>query len=69
MNNQEFLDALSVFGVMVGLANYRENLTQSDKAELMDKLDKQTRDILIQVEQALEKQNEMLAEILRRLST
>ncbi len=64
MMNQDLLDAVAVLSFVVGLANYQENLTQSDKAELMDKLDRQTKDILERVEQAVEEQNKMLREIL-----
>lgn len=60
----DFMDAVSF---IIGLANYRENLTQSDKAEIMDKLDKQTNDILLDVKLELSKQNEMLTEILSLL--
>ena len=65
--NQDVLDALAVVSFMVGMANYNENLTQSDKADLMNSLDKQTRDILTKVEASLENQNRMLEEILRRV--
>lgn len=67
MNNQDFLDAISLVSFIVGIANYSENLTQSDKDDIMRSLDQQTRDILIQVRNELEKQNEMLREILSRL--
>ena len=60
----DFMDAVSF---IIGLANYRENLTQNDKAEIMDKLDKQTNDILLDVKLELSKQNEMLTEILSLL--
>ena len=49
------------------MANYSENLTQSDKDDIMKTLDQQTRDILTKIEESLERQNEMLREILDRL--
>lgn len=61
MNNDNFLDALS------GVANYEENLTQSDKDDIMKSLDQQTNDILLHIENSLEEQNKMLLEILSRL--
>ena len=67
MSNQDFMDAISLASFIIGLANYNENLTQNDKAEIMDKLDRQTRDILIKLQAEIETQNEMLKEILRRL--
>ena len=66
-NNDSFMDALSIASFLVGIANYNENLTQNDKAEIMDKLDRQTRDILININLELAKQNEMLVEILDML--
>ena len=62
--NQDLLDTLNLLSFIVGVKNYQENLTQNDKAEIMNRLDEQTKEILIHVEQELEKQNEMLREIL-----
>ena len=61
--NEEMLDAIALISFIVGVANYEQNLTQNDKDDIMRKLDTQTRDILIEVEAQLEKQNEMLREI------
>ena len=65
--NQNMLDSLTLVSFLVGLANYTENLTQSDKDDIMNRLDKQTHDILVQVQYSLEEQNEMLREVLYRL--
>ena len=62
MNNEDFLDALTAASFILGLANYNENLTQNDKAEMMQGLDKQTAILLERLEEDLEKQNEMLKE-------
>lgn len=67
IDNQDFLDALAVVSFFVGLANYRENLTQNDKAEIMDKLDRQTKDILVKLQKEIEDQNKMLIRILELL--
>lgn len=67
--NQDMLDALTLVSFLVGVANYNENLTQSDKDDIMRHLDQQTRDILTRVETALEDQNKMLREILERLKS
>ena len=67
MMNQDMLDALTVVSFLVGMANYNENLTQNDKDDIMNRLDQQTRDILMRVEEALEEQNTMLEEILNKL--
>ena len=65
--NQDMLDTLTLISFLIGLANYNENLTQSDKDDIMKRLDQQTQDILIKVQGSLEEQNKMLREILDRL--
>lgn len=67
MFNQDFLDALSLVSFMVGIANYGENLSQSDKDDLMTSLDKKTNSILETLKASLEEQNAMLREILKKL--
>ena len=65
--NEDMLDALTLVSFLIGVANYNENLTQSDKDDIMKSLDQQTNDILMRVEEALQEQNEMLEEILQKL--
>ena len=65
--NNDLLDAVSIVSFLVGLANYNENLTQSDKDDIMKRLDQQTNSVLIEVQKSLDEQNDMLREILRRL--
>ena len=67
MYNQDFLDRMSIAAFLIGIANYQENLTQSDKDDIMKHLDQQTMDILAKVQDALEEQNEMLRKIMARL--
>ena len=67
--NQDMLDTLTLVSFLVGVANYNENLTQSDKDDIMRRLDQQTRDILTRVETSLEDQNKMLREILAILKS
>lgn len=62
--DQDFLDAIAVISFMIGIANYNENLTQSDKDDIMNHLDQQTKDILEKVQNSLEEQNKMLRKIL-----
>lgn len=66
--NEEFLDALTLVSFMIGLANYGENLSQSDKDDMMQMLDKKTNAMLERLEEDLERQNEMLREILEKLN-
>lgn len=65
--NQDFLDALAFVSFVIGMANYDENLTQSDKDDLMKGLDQRTNEMLTRIERDLEEQNIMLREILERL--
>lgn len=67
MMNQDVLDALTLVSFMVGMANYNENLTQSDKDDILKGLDQKTNAMLARIEQDLEEQNIMLREILERL--
>lgn len=67
MNNQDLLDALTIASFLIGVANYNENLTQSDKDDIMKSLDQHTNDMLQKVHESLEEQNAMLREILSRL--
>lgn len=67
MYDRDFIDDLAVASFLIGIANYQENLTQSDKDDIMNHLDQQTKDILTKVQEALEEQNKMLTEILERV--
>ena len=68
-NNQDFMNTLQLVSFIIGWMNLQENLTQNDKADIMNRLDQQTKDILGKVEESLEKQNEMLKEILDALNS
>lgn len=68
-NNQDFMNELQLVSFIIGWMNLQENLTQNDKADIMNRLDQQTKDILGKVEEALEKQNEMLKQILDALNS
>lgn len=65
--NSDMLDTLTFVSFLIAIANYNENLTQSDKADLMAGLDKQTTDILESVRAELEQQNIMLKKILEKM--
>lgn len=67
MFDRDFLDTVSFLSFLVGIANYEENLTQSDKDDIMKRLDQQTKDILEKIHKELEEQNEMLREIRDRV--
>ena len=65
--NQDFMDLLAVLSFIIGILNYDENLSQSDKDDLMHELDEKTTKMLDKIEEDLEEQNDMLREILKRL--
>lgn len=67
MFNSDALDAIALVSFIIGMANYNENLTQNDKDDIMKRLDQQTKDILLQVQQSLNEQNAMLKRILEKL--
>ena len=67
MYDQSFLDAVALVSFIIGLVNLEENLSQSDKDDIMEQLDKKTNAILERLESDLEKQNEMLREVLEKL--
>lgn len=66
--NQDFLDAVSLVSFIIGIANYNENLSQSDKDDMMHALDEKANNMLKKLEADLEEQNELLRQILDKLS-
>ena len=65
--NQDFLDAVALVSFIIGIANYNENLSQSDKDDMMHALDEKANNMLEKLEADLEEQNELLRQILDRL--
>lgn len=65
--NKDFIDAISLISFMVGIANYDENLSQSDKDDLMKSLDEKTNEMLTRLERDIDNQNEMIKDITNRL--
>ena len=66
-NNDDFMDAIAIVSFLVGLANYQENLTQTDKDEMMQRLDTRMNAVLDRLEKDLEEQNKMLTEIIDKI--
>ena len=66
-NNNSFLDALNVASFLIGVANYNENLTQTDKQELMSGVDKQTSVLLSELHAHLDSQDKKIDKILTML--
>lgn len=66
-NNNSFLDVLNVASFLIGVANYNENLTQTDKQELMSGVDKQTSVLLSELHAHLDSQDKKIDKILTML--
>lgn len=68
-NNMGMMDLLNIFGVFLGMLNYQENLEQTSNNELREILDKQTIDIITEIEETqktvLENQK-IIIDLLRR---
>ena len=65
--DDNFLDTLSVVSFIIGVMNYQENLTQSDKADLLQQFNQKLEELLQRLEKDIDEQNEMLEEILNIL--
>ena len=66
-NNLDFLDIINIVSFAIAIANYNENLNQTDKQELIHKLDKQTSELLSQLNAHLERQDESIDKLLTML--
>ena len=64
----QFIDNLAVLGFIIGIMNYNENLSQSDKDDIMHRLDVQTQELLNHVDDEIAKQNKLLEDILDKLN-
>ena len=65
--NDDFLDTLAVVGFIIGVMNYDENLSQSDKDDLLKHTSDQMERLLEHIDQVVDEQNALLREILDRL--
>lgn len=67
MKNDNFLDILTYLQFAITLANYQQNLEQSDNDDIMYALDQKTNNLIERLQQDLARQDEMLKQILNRL--
>lgn len=63
-----FLDIITLISFYVGIMNYDENLTQSDKQDLENKLDSKMDLLLTEIHNHLENQDKKIDYIIERLS-
>ena len=67
-NNQlEFLDMLNIASFCIGLMNLNSNLTQNDKQELEEQLNKSVQKLLQEIHTHLEQQDKKIDIILKKL--
>lgn len=67
MNQLSFIDMLSIASFAIGLENLEENLTQGDKQDLQKDLSDKADLLLKEIHEHLERQDQKIDEILRRL--
>ena len=65
--NEDLLDAVTLLSFVIGIANYGDNLSQSDKDDMMQALDRKTNAMIERLENDLEEQNKLLNDILNIL--
>lgn len=65
--SDEFMENLEILAFIIGVMNYNENLSQSDKDEILHKFDVQTRELLTKIENDVEYQNGLLRHIIELL--
>lgn len=63
----DFLDVLNICSFMIGLKNLEENLSQSDKQELIHDLNQKTDYLLNEINKHLEIQDDKIDELLIRI--
>ena len=67
MNQLSFIDMLGIASFAIGLENLEENLTQGDKQDLQKDLSDKADLLLKEIHEHLERQDQKIDEILRRL--
>lgn len=60
-----FLDSVSLLGFFIGLMNLEENITQSDKQEMMEELNSKTDLLLREIHNHLQMQDDKIDKILK----
>ena len=68
MSQLSFIDIISIASFLVSIENLEENLTQSDKQDLQHDLADKADLLLKEIHEHLERQDNKIDEILRRLN-
>ena len=65
--DEEFMQNLEILAFIIGVMNYDENLSQSDKNDILQEFDRKAEGLLKRIENDLEEQNQMLGHIIELL--
>ena len=65
--NNNFLNLINIADFVLGVMNLQENLTQSDKQDIVDKLGKESDVMLNKIHEHLEQQDKKIDRILEIL--
>lgn len=68
MSQLSFIDIISIASFLVSIENLEENLTQSDKQDLQKELSDKADLLLKEIHEHLERQDNKIDEIIRRLN-
>ena len=63
-----FLDIITILGFSIGIANFNENITQSDMQDLKKRLSDRIEDVLNDIHHHLQEQDEKIDMILEELN-
>ena len=67
MNNNNFIDLINIASFLFGIINLQENLTQGDKQDILDNLNKEYSLLLNNIHQHLQEQDRKIDKILEIL--
>ena len=67
MSNNNFIDLINIASFVFGVMNLQENLTQGDKQDILDNLNKEYNLLLNNIHQHLQEQDKKIDKILKIL--
>ena len=67
-NNNEFIDLVNIASFVLGIMNLQENLTQSDKQDIVNELKNETSIVLNKINTHLQEQDNKINKILELLN-
>lgn len=67
MSNEEFINAVNIASLVIDIMNYQENLTQTDKTEILQNSQNISDLIINKIDNHLQNQDKKIDLILQRL--